>query len=554
MALGRAFIEIHADTRPFRRDLDDGVRNTLRDSTSGIGKAATTGITQGLKTFRFIPGTFQGILITGLAALIIGAAPAIAQALQATFVTAFGLAGIGAGIALAISQSTQIQEAGKALGARMLDGLQSASTVFVTPILESIDILGRRFEHILPGIEQGFRSLAPHVTTLATGIADFASNLMPGFISTLERAGPALDEFSAQLANLGTTLSDAFESLSDDPQVTIDGLRILFGLLNVTIAGTVGIINLLSEAWNLYIGVLDKATEKMAFFSPLAVIIQEGLEKLRGETEGLTPVTDGYANTLIKQATGAQMAAVQGNGLVETLREVWNVQLQVSNSAIAFEAAIDGVTESFRENKKNIDINTEAGRQNVTMVNQSIEAAIREHEAQIAAGAGIEVANKAYQNRIARLRETLRQAGLTEAQIDSLLAAYEEVPPALTTEVKTPGLPGAITRLQALARAAREAARDVIINVRASSSGTHIGGRAEGGVITKPEISWIGEAGPEAVVPLTDPARAQQVMAEAGLVSPMTINIIVDGEVIERRVIKATQGQARQLSSVPRSI
>lgn len=553
MALGRAYIEIHADTRPFRKDLDDGVQRTLRNSTQGIGQAATQGITQGLKTFRFIPGTFQGILVTGLAAIIIGAAPAIAQALQASFVTAFGLAGIGAGIALAVSQSSEIQEAGKALGARLLDGLQTAATPFITPILQSLDILGRRFEHILPTIAQGFAAIAPHVRNLAVGIADFASNLMPGFLAALQNSGPAVDELSRQLANLGTTLSDAFKSLSDDPKTTIEGLRLLFGLLNVTIAGTVHVIDLLSKAWRLYINVVDEASSKLSLFGPLAIIVQEGVQKLRRGVEETTPATDAYGDALLKVGEGASYAAVQGNGLVETLREVWSVQLQVSNSAIAFEEAIDGVTESFKDNKKNIDINTEAGRENVSQVNQSIDAAIREHEAQIAAGAGIEEANKAYSNRIARLRETLRQAGLTEGQIDSLIGAYEKVPPSLTTNVSVPGLPGAITGMQALARAQREIARDILINVRASTPGG-IGGRAEGGVITKPELSWIGEAGPEAVVPLTDPARAQQVMQEAGLVSPMTINIIVDGEVIERRVVRATQNQARQITSQPRSI
>jgi archaellum component FlaG (FlaF/FlaG flagellin family) len=43
-------------------------------------------------------------------------------------------------------------------------------------------------------------------------------------------------------------------------------------------------------------------------------------------------------------------------------------------------------------------------------------------------------------------------------------------------------------------------------------------------------------------------------MAEAGLVQPMTINIIVDGQVVERRVVRANENQARQITSNPRSI
>lgn len=42
-------------------------------------------------------------------------------------------------------------------------------------------------------------------------------------------------------------------------------------------------------------------------------------------------------------------------------------------------------------------------------------------------------------------------------------------------------------------------------------------GLAAGGLVTQPTFALVGEAGPEAVVPLNDPARAQQVMAQAGL-------------------------------------
>lgn len=553
MALGRAYIEIHADTKPFRRDLDDSVKNTLKNSTQGIGKAASQGITQGLKTFRFIPGTFQGVLITGLAALITAAAPAIASALSAMFTTALGLAGIGSAVGLAIASSPELQTAGKALGETLFNGLTSAAQSFRTPILQSIAIIERRFEHLQPVIEQAFASLAPHLTTLTQGFVDFVSNLMPGVVSAFENAGPALDEFASQFANTGNVLSEAFKMLSDDSETLIEGIRLTFFLLNTTISGTIGLINLLSEAWQFWVNSMDEATSWMRVFSPLAQGIHALLGNIQEDTTSLTPVTDAYGDALMRQGEGANYAAVQGNALVETLREVWNVQLALSNASLAAEAAIDDVSESFKENGDTLDRTTEKGRENIRMVNDAVGSYIREHEAAIAAGAGVEETNKAYQARIRELERTLRAAGLTQSQIDSLIGSYRKVPDSLTTQVTAPGLPGVLTQMQALARARREAARDVLINVRAAGDG-NIGGRAAGGVITKPEISWIGEAGPEAVIPLTDPARAQQVMAEAGLTQPMTINIIVDGEVVERRVIRVNEGQARQITSNPRSI
>lgn len=55
---------------------------------------------------------------------------------------------------------------------------------------------------------------------------------------------------------------------------------------------------------------------------------------------------------------------------------------------------------------------------------------------------------------------------------------------------------------------------------------------AYGGIVTRPQIGLIGEAGPEAVIPLTRPARARQVMQEAGLAGgfgTINVNVVVPG-------------------------
>jgi hypothetical protein len=72
---------------------------------------------------------------------------------------------------------------------------------------------------------------------------------------------------------------------------------------------------------------------------------------------------------------------------------------------------------------------------------------------------------------------------------------------------------------------------------------------ADGGVVTVPTRALIGEAGPEAVVPLTNPTRAREVMNEAGIGSiyitaPITV---VSSEVdidmlLERIAFKANKG------------
>jgi hypothetical protein len=63
----------------------------------------------------------------------------------------------------------------------------------------------------------------------------------------------------------------------------------------------------------------------------------------------------------------------------------------------------------------------------------------------------------------------------------------------------------------------------------------HLARRSMGGVVKRAEVSLIGESGPEAIIPLTRPARARQVMQEAGLAGAgggsvtYNVNVVVPG-------------------------
>lgn len=74
---------------------------------------------------------------------------------------------------------------------------------------------------------------------------------------------------------------------------------------------------------------------------------------------------------------------------------------------------------------------------------------------------------------------------------------------------------GALHGMQGAARsAATAAARAARIN-----PGQIGGAYAAGGIVTRPEFALVGESGPEAIIPLTRPQRAAEVMREAGLLA-----------------------------------
>jgi len=76
------------------------------------------------------------------------------------------------------------------------------------------------------------------------------------------------------------------------------------------------------------------------------------------------------------------------------------------------------------------------------------------------------------------------------------------------------------------------------------------GTSAAGGVFTRPQVRLIGEAGAEAIIPLTRPRRAAQVMAQAGIggVGPITIPIFLDGRQIAAYTVDLMTRSATRLA------
>jgi SLT domain-containing protein len=60
----------------------------------------------------------------------------------------------------------------------------------------------------------------------------------------------------------------------------------------------------------------------------------------------------------------------------------------------------------------------------------------------------------------------------------------------------------------------------------------HAIGLASGGIVTSPTLAVVGEAGPEAVLPLTDPRRAQTILQGAGQLIPHSTSSTGTGQTV----------------------
>lgn len=118
------------------------------------------------------------------------------------------------------------------------------------------------------------------------------------------------------------------------------------------------------------------------------------------------------------------------------------------------------------------------------------------------------------------LRAVLEQMGLTESQIQPYIDALNLIPATIDTEMQlklTPAM-GALGDLYGTT--------DVEEIKRRLNASFSLTGFASGGVVTQPTLGLVGEAGPEAVIPLD---------RMGGMGGGTTVNVIVEGSVLSER-------------------
>jgi len=268
---------------------------------------------------------------------------------------------------------------------------------------------------------------------------------------------------------------------------------------------------------------LSKEHQKLAdVIDATAASISSAYEALGGSAGTL----GGKESQLASQFLEAKSAA---DGLKSGLDALVGIHVSATESAIKFETQVAALTKSFQDNTSSIDITTEAGRKNMGQILQTISAITGQAEAMTREGRTTEEVNAVLGSHIEQLKGVLRAAGLTEDQIQNLVNKYNLVPGSISTKLMTPGLDDARAQvddyLSKIGRIPGTVETNVVTNyIRGDQqiaaqqpSGSP---RARGGFITRPEVSLIGEAGAELILPLTDMRRTSELLSQAGLSAP----------------------------------
>ncbi len=380
---------------------------------------------------------FKGALIPGLVGAAVFASPGIAAAIAGAVTGVVGIGGVAGGL-FAASHDQRVRTAASDLGNFISSNFFSSGSSFVDPIVASVDILKKDFADL--DLSHTFALAAPYVTELAAGLGGLATSFMPGFNKALHDAAPTIQVLANDLPKIGKALGDMTAKLADSKGAT-EGLDSL-------LADTVGLIDVLgtSLAWlgdryadyNSFVegsfkGIAklenllgDKASAKDA--QDVADAYGAVGRQAYHAAGGLVALDTANVNSLIGYRESEKAARALDAAMKDINDELdkWiNKSLGASNATIA---VAQDFADLGKTGVKGWNLNTQAGRDNQKMINQSIADLERQRQAAIDAGDGskasVDAANKSYEDQLDHLKKIAAGLGATKAQVDALAGDY----------------------------------------------------------------------------------------------------------------------------------
>lgn len=589
MALGEAFVNVHADLKPFAKDLEKGIKAILRSaekqirSDNNLGKALAANLNEGLKTgistsvdegldegtkkgtrkaltgFAKFFATLGDFADDGLSALpsevkaalvlgVVGAAAAIAPLLSGAVTSAItagaGIAIAGIGIALA-SRFKVVENQFTAVGRTLLDQLTASSRFFVAPLIEAGADIVAAFNEVGDEIDRIFSQAALNVKPLTAALTGFVKNLLPGIQSAVEKARPLIDVLSEAIPQLGADIGSALDVLADGSDKSAVALDDLIRAIGDLIIFTAGVVRVLSDLY-FYLR-LTAALMSGEWIAAVDLLTRQEYNATRASGQ-LTGAQGDLDTALGRSAAEAKAAALAISDLVTE-------QLRGVDATLDYEQAIDDLQKSIREGNRDFRETEENGRRNLRLVEAAITGAARQRDADIARalqnGESTAQIEANYLREIAALEKVIGKDVKQQDALKELFRIAREGPKEVNIAVTTPGLAEATQRWRNFGSAVRGAISALLAagahNIQGLQTTTQKK-YAGGGIVSAPTNALIAEAGyAEAVIPdpRVKPGRALQLADQFGLTSliadtlrggAQVINVFVGNEKLAQYV------------------
>jgi hypothetical protein len=602
MALGKAFIEVHADTKPFAREIGKEIDKILRDvekdtrkSGGKLGESVGDGVADGVNRKKkkissrlgeaFDPKENEGFFsrfskgivdalddgISGLPAeikVVLGAAllavAPIAGALVAAAVTAAIVAGLTIGLGVigivVAAQFAEVRDEFSALMGDLRNIIVEDGQVLFVPMIAALVMVEDRLMALRPLWQNVFGEAAKIILPLVDALLGFVEEFAPGLTVALGQSHRFVDILADGLREIGAEAGNFLAVIASDDDATAALSEILLfirdlitftGALTLAFLDLFGLIRKVAIALDVF-GVIQPELEH---FQKTGLLSAEAMAKLQAGVRGT--------------ATALQAQEDAMKEVNKAINDYIDATVSAFQGTVDFEQKLDDMTEALKIHRGAWNLDTQAGRDHQTAVVAAAKALVVQRANTINLTRDTEAASATFATNTARLRALAIAGGISAAKFDALTGAILSVPPPIA-----PGInPAAIPPVTSLAAAFRALAAAINAAVAAQSKlrkRTITGGGggvqefAEGGIVPATpggQIVRVGEGGSsETIIPNNDPSRAMQLLNQSGLSSMFTpiVNVFVGNTqlnaFIDSRISEILTMSARDLAYGTRGI
>lgn len=453
-------------------DEDDGGKRVvmgLAKQLRGGGKQFSEAIGEGLTA---APTPVKVAVGAAVVAGIAGASSAIGAAVGGAVTVGLAGGAIGLGVKAAF-QDARIQEAGTALVDDLKKNLfEPLGEDFKAPVLAGIDEIRSQVPLVGDALKRAISPAAKYVEPLVFGFTGLVRNVLPGFAKAIQRAAPVIDVISDHLPRVGRALSMAFDDMSKNSKNAAGGVELVLRFLEGSIIAGGKIVGFLTDAfdvtmkWQLAAGL---AAEKFLGWIPgvggklhdFNTATGQVVQTTRGANESTSSWADklktlGGNLTANEQSTEqlrqrqqilntTMRGGIEAAGGLSEAFEVLNGKALGSREAESnYQAAIDDLNASIKENGKTLDLHTEKGRANDAAVRNLIattatkaQATYDETLATKGAEAAQAAASKVYEDGRVQLVKSLTQILGNKEAAKKLADEIMKIPKSWSTTVNT---------------------------------------------------------------------------------------------------------------------
>ncbi len=368
------------------------------------------------------------------------------------------------------------------LAAELLNEFGNALEPIEGPLGDLAEAISKISSSLIRNLATALGAAAKAVAPLVQNLADFINAMPP----------ETLDAITGAVVTLGAAFvvlrgAQAIGGLANAASSAISSLTTLGTGLSTATAGA-----------TTFSGTLGSIASKLG---PLALAIALTTTEItvsNGQLQGFNSTTLGLGGTL--DVTGAKVDSFSGR-----LQAFGQQALTTRSAARDFEASVDSLSASITANGATLDIGTEKGRANEAAIDALAAATLTLSEKTRDQTGSQAAANDVINKGREELIKQLSQFGITGQAAQDYANKLGLIPKEVTTNAQLRGDAEVKAKLDNLTK-------DRIVKIRGQLTGidgSFLGKRqyefATGGTVYGPTRALVGEAGPEAIVPLNRP-------------------------------------------------